>query len=276
MHNNYLWSKSGARLQFIKSQGGDPLNWLFLPGGPGLGSESLYQLTKSLNLPGTLWHLDLPGDGSNLTSDNTESFKNWPKALIEVVEAFDNVILVGHSTGGMFALDLPLLEEKLRGLVLMDSAPNTSWQTALEEMMKITPIPELEKLDKIYRQNPNNKTLRELTITSAPYFFTSYGLKEGISLLQSLPYNYETCNWSEKHFDTHYKALWIPKKLPTLIFSGTHDYITPVTLFSNLKEFIRDNILIRKIKNAGHFPWIENPQEVITIFTEYAQLLLTK
>ena len=83
MHKSYLWSKSGARLQFIKSQGGDPLNWLFLPGGPGLGSESLYQLTECLNLPGSLWHLDLPGDGSNVTSDNTASFKNWPKALMD-------------------------------------------------------------------------------------------------------------------------------------------------------------------------------------------------
>lgn len=35
---------SGARLQFIKSSGDEPLNWVFLPGGPGLGSESLYPL----------------------------------------------------------------------------------------------------------------------------------------------------------------------------------------------------------------------------------------
>lgn len=276
MDKRYLWSKSGARLQFIKSQGGHPLNWLFLPGGPGLGSESLCQLTKGLSLPGTLWHLDLPGDGSNVTSDNIKSFKNWPKALVEAVDTFDNVILVGHSSGGMFALDLPLLEEKLLGLVLMDSAPDTSWQIALAEMMKTTPIPELKRLDKIYRQNPNNKTLKELTITSAPYFFTSDGLKEGISLLQSLPYNYETCNWAEEHFDPHYKARWIPIKLPTLILAGSHDYMTPLTLFSNLKEFIRDNILIREIKNAGHFPWIENPKEVSTVFNEYVQILSSK
>lgn len=276
MLKNYLWSKSGARLQFIKSQEGYPLNWLFLPGGPGLGSESLCQLTEYLNLPGTLWHLDLPGDGSNVTIDNIESFKNWPKALIEVVDVLDNVILVGHSSGGMFALTLPLLEEKLCGLVLMDSAPDTSWQIALEEMMQATPIAELENLNKIYSQNPSNKTLRELTITSAPYFFTPSGLKEGISLLQSLPYNYETCNWAEKHFDAHYKAQWVPANLPTLIFAGSHDYMTPLKLFSNLKEFTRDNIFMRDIENAGHFPWIENPKKVSAVFNEYAQIILSK
>lgn len=276
MGKSYLWNKFGARLQFIKSQDGQPLNWLFLPGGPGLGSQSLYQLTQCLNLPGTLWHLDLPGDGSNVTSNNSESFKNWQTALVEAVDTFDLVILIAHSSGGMFALSSPSLEDKLLGLVLMDSAPDTSWQVALQKMMANAPISELERLDKIYEQNPNNRILRELTVASAPYFFTPKGLNEGISLLQSLPYNYETCNWAEEYFDPYYKALWIPKRLPTLILAGSHDYMTPITLFSNLKEFIRDNIFIREIENAGHFPWIENPKDVISAFNQYVQVLQSK
>lgn len=272
MLKNYLWNQFGARFQFIKSQNGEPLNWLFLPGGPGLGSESLYQLTQSLNLPGTLWHLDLPGDGSNITANNTESFQNWAKALIEAIQTLDHVILVGHSTGGMYALSLPSLEKKLRGLVLMNSAPNASWQINFQKVMNASPIPQLEALAKIHEQNPSQSTLKELTVASAPYLFTKKGLKEGIALLQSLPYNYETVSWSEKFFDSYYQAQWIPT-IPTLIFAGSDDCLTPLTLFKNLKEFHRENIMMKEINHAGHFPWIENPTEIIAIFNEFAKFV---
>lgn len=128
MKQEYLWTHSKARLQLIRSTAGANLNWLFLPGGPGLGSESLAGLTQIVKLPGSIWHLDLPGDGSNTTSNDWESFSHWSKALLEAATALSNVILVAHSTGGMYALATPELSKVLRGLVLMDSAPDASWQ----------------------------------------------------------------------------------------------------------------------------------------------------
>lgn len=81
----YLWTSLKTRLQFIKSTPGSNFNWLFLPGGPGLGSESLSSLTNKLKLPGTMWHVDLPGDGSNTTSHDKKYFSNWSLALLECV-----------------------------------------------------------------------------------------------------------------------------------------------------------------------------------------------
>lgn len=77
MVKSVLWTASGARLQLVLGSG---------------------------------------GDGSNTTSDNPESFSKWPAALIEAVSQFDNVILVAHSTGGMYALSVPELESRLEGL----------------------------------------------------------------------------------------------------------------------------------------------------------------
>jgi len=269
MHKKYLWNKYGLRLQYIKSREGNPWNWLFLPGGPGLGSESLYQLTACLNLPGTIWHIDLPGDGSNTFANNVEAFKRWPLALEEVADAFDHVILAAHSSGGMYALSLPSFEEKLLGLILMNSAPDSSWQRALQKMMQSSPIPELEKLDKMYKENPSNEALKRLTLAAAPYFFTEKGLEKGKALLQELPFNYEVCNWSEENFDSTYKAQWIPQNLLTLIISGTEDHLTPLSLFKTSEAFNRKNILLKEINHAGHFPWIENPNEVIKAFDEF-------
>lgn len=272
MKKNYLWTQLKARLLLVNTSTESKLNWLFLPGGPGLGSESLAPLTQILNLPGRTWHLDLPGDGSNLTEDNSLFFSYWQAALIEAVGALDQVILVAHSTGGMYALSTPELEKMLTGLVLMDSAPSAEWQGLFMNYVQEHTIPEFDNLHKIYADNPNNSVLKKLTLLSTPYLFTQPGLEKDISFFHSLPYNFESCEWSAAHFDSTYEAKWFPQNIPTLIFSGQHDNITPLSLFENSADFQHSNILIRCIKNAGHFPWIENPEAVSILFKEYCKV----
>jgi pimeloyl-ACP methyl ester carboxylesterase len=51
--------------------------------------------------------------------------------------------------------------------------------------------------------------------------------------------------------------------------------MTPLSLFADLKEFNRENTTFREISHAGHFPWIENPQEVSSAFKAYIEALLT-
>jgi len=273
MKKSYLWTALKSRLHLVNNQGGSACHWVFLPGGPGLGSESLSKLTELLQLPGSLWHLDLPGDGSNITTNNAEHFSHWSEALVEAVQTFDKVILVAHSTGGMYALATPALEKLLTGLVLMDSAPDASWQPIFMEYVKQHPLAEVEKWQQIYSASPNNELLKKLTLASAPYLFTKAGLKNGIAMLKTLPVNYETCEWSAQYFDGTYKAKWIPKNIPTLILGGDEDHITPLRLFTQSKDFQRNNILIREIKNAGHYPWIDNPDDIHLVFKEYCQKL---
>ena len=216
-----------------------------------------------------MWRLDLPGDGSNTTSNNYESFSHWSSALIEAVSQFKHVILVAHSTGGMYVLSMPKIENLLDGLILLDSAPNTEWQISFGKVLKDFPVPGLEVLQEKYRKSPSNEALKKLTIGSAPYLFTEKGLTMGIKMLESLPYNYEACQWSEQHFDQTYQAKWIPQTIPTLILCGDQDLVTPPSLFAEAEQFHRDNIKVKSIKNAGHFPWIDNPEDVAAAFKEY-------
>ncbi len=271
---NYLWTASQARLQLVRSSEGRNLQWLFLPGGPGLGSESLSPLIDILKLPGNMWRLDLPGDGSNTTSNNAESFSHWSQALIEATQALKNVILVAHSRGGMFALATPDLEKNLTGLVLMTTAPDMDWQKDLESKLVDYPLPEADEADNIYRKSPSNALLRDCIIAAAPrMFFTKEGLKKGVQFLSQLPFNYEVFQWAEEHFDPTYKAQWVPERIPTLILSGDKDIAIPLKHFEQRNEYKRDNVLMKAIENAGHFPWIENPQSVIAAFNEYMRML---
>lgn len=270
---NKIWTDSKARLTKLHSDNNSKYNWLFLPGGPGLGSESLRDLTEILHLPGTLWHVDFPGDGSNFPE---MSFMNWRKALIEACNELDNVILVAHSSGGMFALATPELEKSIIGLVLMDSAPNKGWLKFYIKYVNAHPLLEAQKLQKLYEEIPSNELLKELTIACAPYFSTIKSLSRIIALFNTLPFNYKSHLWAEENFDRTYEAQWIPKKIPTLILGGDQDHLTPLTLFSELKKFNRRNVIIREIKNASHFPWMDNPEQIKQAFSEYCQLLISQ
>lgn len=269
----YLYTHLKARLQLIHTEGGANYNWLFLPGGPGLGSESLSGLTKGLKLPGNLWHLDLPGDGSNTTADDQTYFAQWSLALMEAVTSLNDVILVAHSTGGMYVLATAGLENKLRGLILMDSAPDSSWRDAFIKILEKNLSREFVKLNEKYQKKPSNQLLKQMTMAAASYSFTPKGLAKGISVLSELPFNHQTCDWSAQHFDETYQAQWIPKKIPTLILAGDKDQLTPLALFRKAKKFQRKNIFFKDIKNAGHFPWVENPKAVVNVFQEYSQCL---
>lgn len=243
-----------VELEKIKASAGN-FNWIFLPGGPGLGSQSLAPLTSLLELPGTIWHLDLPGDAK------------WQAALIEAVHSLDYPILAAHSTGGMYALATPELEEALIGLVLMDSSPDASWQNSFARYVEAHPLPEVERLQKLYAENPNNERLKQLTIAGIPYLTEG---NQGFAFLEKLPYDYRAVEWSARHFDKTYQAKWIPK-IPTLIFAGALDRITPPGLFGH--AFQQANIMIKIIPRAGHFPWIENPEGVKSAFLDFYQFI---
>ncbi len=262
-----FWTASRARLQWVRTQEGENWNWIFLPGGPGLGSESLLPLINILHLPGTVWRLDLPGDGSNI--EQGAAIRHWAKALLEAADSLENVIMIGHSRGGMFLLSLPELEKKIKGLILLDAAPDNSWQEEFASRITHSDSPEEED----YKNHPSNETLRKFVLAGAPYMFTKEGLAKGLRSLEGLPYNHEAIQWTLKHFDPGYSAKWIPQTMPTLILSGSEDLATPLKLFSRKQEYHRSNISLVEINNAGHFPWIENPAAVANAFNDYIRSL---
>lgn len=271
MNKTVVWTKAKARLQLVGEENSAQANWVFLPGGPGLGSESLSGLIELLQLPGSVWRLDLPGDGSNVE----HQFSNWSQGLIEAVQSLPNVILVAHSTGGMFALASPELEQHLLGLILMNSAPSAGWQNVFMQYAQDHPLADngAEEIQQSYETNPSNELLRELTLIGAPYISTPKSLNDIRQMLRSLPFNHQSHRWAERNFDSTYQAQWVPQQLPTLIFSGSHDPITPLKLFTETEQFQRDNIRMREIENASHFPWFDNPEQIQQVFAEYCQWL---
>ncbi|WP_405009607.1 alpha/beta fold hydrolase [Kitasatospora sp. NBC_01539] len=252
-------------------------NWLFVPGGPGLGSESVLGLARAADVPGTVWLVDLPGDGSNrgVPQVPDRPYERWPEVLAEAAEALDEVVMVGHSTGGMFMLSVPELQGRLAGAVLVGSAPHAGWRPAFARWAEASPLPGLDTAAGEYARHPGDETLRALTVAAAAWNFTPEGLTAGRAVLEGLAYCHAAVAWADAHFDDTYRARWTPQDgaLPTLIVSGAEDHVVDQGLWQDDAAFGGPHVLRRTIDGAGHFPWIENPEAVRTAFADLTGLL---
>ena len=89
-----------------------------------------------------------------------------------------------------------------------------------------------------------------------------------------MPYNSAAVDWSDANFDHTYEAAWWPSALPTLIMAGSDDRIVSQGGWDD-RRFHDPHILRRTIANAGHFPWIENPKDVGSAFSELADRIVS-
>lgn len=262
------YTPSGVRLQLHSTREG-PLNWLLLPGGPGLGSESLLELAVALDVPGSIWLVDLPGDGSNTVAHSPDPFANWPDVLIEAVDTLPEAIFVGHSTGGMYLLATPALQGRLRGLALLDSAPNSAWHADYVAMTRRHPLPEFDLAVAAYSRQPTLEKFTAMVVAATAWNFTPSALTAGRKLLARLPYNIAAVTWSDTHFDHAYQARWWPSDIPVLRLYGDSDRIVSQHGWRD-PAYHTPNHIACEIAGAGHFPWIENPEAVTQAFRDFA------
>jgi pimeloyl-ACP methyl ester carboxylesterase len=268
-----FFTPSGVRLRRRAHRPG-PYNWLFFPGGPGIGSESLQELVDALDVPGTCWLVDLPDDGSNtdLPPKAGGHYQQWPHVLLEAVHALPSCIAVGHSTGGMYLLSVPELEQHLHGLALISTAPDASWHARYVAMTARHPLPAVDAAAQAYEAEPTNERMRDIAVASAEWNFAPAGLAAGRDLLARMPYNRTAVEWSDRYFDHRYAAQWWPATLPTLLLGGEQDQIVDQSLW-DAPAYQGPNVLRRMVPNAGHFPWIEQPAAVRQAFAELASHL---
>lgn len=279
MFDKQIFTPSDVRLRRHGPAVDGGVDWLLLPGGPGLGSESLTELADiiaGIEGSGSVYLVDLPGDGSNIDppvpADVDERFAKWPGVLIEAAEAVPGAVFAGHSTGGMYLLSTPGLAGLITGLVLISSAPNANWLAAFAEMTRRHPLPAVDSAAKAYGLDPTPSHLRDLTVASAEWNFTPPTVDYGQRLLKRLPYNVDAVDWSDRNFDHTYAHQWLPD-VPTLILSGGEDRIVDQSLWDDDPSFSRANILHRTIPNGAHFPWIDQPDAVRECLMEFVGTL---
>ncbi|MGV8997841.1 MAG: alpha/beta fold hydrolase [Parvibaculaceae bacterium] len=271
-----FFTPSGVRLSRHSERSGE-VNWLLLPGGPGIGSQSLHELADAIDVSGAIWLVDMPGDGSNRDAPGAaaDPFSRWPGVLVEAAQALPNVVFVGHSTGGMYLLATPEIEPHICGIVLLDTAPNASWHLRFVEMAARHPLPAVEAASAIYESDRRDENIAAMAVASAEWNFTPKGLAAGRDLLARMPYNSAAVDWSDANFDHIYEAAWWPRSVPVLILAGAEDRIVWQGGWED-ERFHTPNAMFRTVPEGGHFPWIENPLAVRAAFLELSEQVLAK
>ena len=266
------YTPSGVRMRCHSTKHGR-LNWLLLPGGPGLGSECLHELADSMDVPGTIWLVDLPGDGSN-TARQDNPFVGWPQVLAEAAAVVSDAVYVGHSTGGMYLLATPQLKGLVRGLALLDTAPDSTWQSEFLEMMRDNPLPAFDRAADEYAREKSKDNLAALTVSAAEWNFSLPALDTARVLLARMPYNIDAVDWSDANFDHTYQSVWWPTDIPVLRLWGDNDRIVSQRGWA-AAEYNGRNVMVRAIPGAGHFPWIDNASAVTDAFREFSARILS-
>lgn len=266
---NYLYDADHVRYELYRTDEGKNYNWLFFPGGPGADSSYFYSLVDALKLPGNVWLIDLPGNGGNVPEGLSPDYDHWAELFSKIIRRFDNPILVGHSFGGMFPLLFPELENYLKGFVILNSAP-ALWLEEAVSYSKQFDLPDLSKDMQAFTKNPTQETFNTALDACMPYYFPAETLDKGRKWLSQVICQWQPAVWwQHKAVALHFSAKWVPQHIPTLIIGAKYDCICPFSLFKNDQRFCRQNIRLLFIENAGHCPWIENPQAVHQAFSEF-------
>lgn len=249
------------------------INWLFTPGGPGADSSYLKSLADCLDVPGNIWLVDLPGNGSHVV-EASYPLEAWFKIFPTMVTHFENPILVGHSFGAQFPLLFPELEHSLKGFVILNSCPSL-WSDEAVEYGKQFHLPDLSQDMAAFVNSPNPETFQSALNACMPYYFPFFSLEKGRALLADVPFRYEPAVWwQKKAVEMNFSAKWVPQSVPTMIVGGLFDCITPFTIFQKDPRFKRDNIEMHLLEECGHMPWVEKPAKINELFKSFTYRVL--
>lgn len=217
------------------------------------GAGMDHRLVRSLKLPDAEFNkpliIDLPGHGDSKGS-SSNSIESYSKFLVDSLEDFKlkNLVLCGHSMGGLVALDMVVNHDySAQSLLLV----NSIYPTRVAEVL----------LAKAKEGNGH-----------AADFIIKYGLhrrllgiKNGFTPGDSPPSNekedlimlddLEACNNYQLNLDD-LKVL----EMPISIILGSKDRLVDLKEVKNFTDTVPSNIYT--IDDVGHFPFFEDPNEL--------------
>lgn len=253
---------------------GDPL--VVLHGGPGLSQGYLLPQLKKLAENNLVIFYDQRGCGESIGSidPNFIQMSNFVKDLDGIREAFGfkQISILGHSFGGLLAMQYAIaFPHFVNKLLLLTSAPSCSEDYALfvkEWFHRMAPyMEELHciKKSKAFEEGEPLIHAKYWRIIYGRYCFDAKKIDEinftmsrkanidGIKTHSILKQNFFSQTFN---LQSHLQQL----RCKTLVVHGDIDTI-PLSTAQNTHKNI-PNSQLTVIKNCGHFPYVEAPQEL--------------
>jgi pimeloyl-ACP methyl ester carboxylesterase len=199
--------------------------------------------------------LDLPGHGENADQSRCKTIEEYAEWANEQI-GDQEVIVVGHSMGGMIGIEMAAHNPNVKGLVLNASH---------------------------YEMPVHPKILEDLAKGTFPEFLfkASYGKEASAELLDEEQKQLSWVDTPVVHDDFYacneYKGADIFAKLnvPILAVYGSEDKLLPKGAAEKAAEQ-NGSVRTRTIVGAGHYIMLEKPEEFAKALLEFRESLLAR
>lgn len=263
------------RLELHHSTIGSGSAMIIMHGGPGLGSAYLEEHLSELGKQHQVIFYDQRNSGrSPLVEDSTKiSLDHFLKDIDDIRSFYklEKVHLLAHSWGGLLAMNYAhQYPDKVDKMILINSLSGDSKinEQANTKLANRFSADDLEARSRIMQteafKNQNAKAYDELMMLGFEYQFSDATKINRLHL--DLPDDFVRKSALLGHL---YKDLYtynFTEELknitaPTLLLYGLDDPVTPYAL--NSLSSTLPNFTIKAIEDAGHFPFIEKPEQTI-------------
>ncbi len=262
---------NGHTINYSVSGDGPPL---LLIHGANFGWGVWYPNIASLSKNFTVYAIDLPGAGRSTRIDYSRL--NPEEDFLIVTEDFikalglKNFHIIGFSMGSWVCLQLALKHPEWVDKIIVESAVGFSdYSVASDKIIAFFPLAKL--ISKIFI-NPKSRTKVEKFLRGIFYYKTIKLPEEFIN------YFWETMKTSHNllfisRLTALHKTLNLENSLyriknKTLIIWGEDDKIIPLQKNSHNFKLIPSSE-VRLLKNVGHVPSLENPQEFNSVVNKF-------
>lgn len=280
----------GARL-FVEEVGPETDSAVVFVHGSVLRTDAWYYQIPGLGGHRLVFY-DLRGHGLSQPKGDTEfSIVTMAKDLLAVIDdrALREVVIVGHSVGGMIALELclrhpELLGARIKGLVLL----NATHRPGIETVVGGATLAKVERmirrpLDAVAKRADRIEQLRRIIRPSDAAFIAvsvaSFGPNASAKQID-FTYDMLADTPVDVIFDLirSYRSFDVTERLgevsvPVAVVSGTHDRIT----VPSASEFMAQNLPkaeLHSLEGCGHMSMLERPEDVNEIITGFADDVL--
>lgn len=225
-------------------------NLVFLHGW-GLSSKIFEPIIYRLKNDFEIYSLDLPGFG-NSPINKPLVLKDYAEIVRDFLEKnkIENPIVIGHSFGGAVTAKLAYLHpESISKIVLVGAS-------AIRQPRRKMIL--LKKAADFLKPLLPEK-LRKLVLKLLKLDQTDYAQIESLELKETFK------NVIAENLKSDLSLI----KSPTLIIWGENDVVTTIAEGELIAKTI-PGAKLAVVKNAGHFPFLEKPEEFIKLIKEFA------
>lgn len=181
--------------------------------------------------------IDLPGHGES-EYNIISSIQDIACLMSSSIQ--EETIVIGHSMGGLIAIELAARNNKVKGIVLAASFYELPVHSSILERLETGEFP-----NSLFYASYSKEVDKDL-------------LEEEQLELKKVPTDIALADFKACNEYTEGKAQFTQLTIPTMAVIGTEDRLLPPQAIEKLKD-VKTDIYIQELTGAGHYVMLEKP-----------------